>query len=166
MKGFLQRILQDCMKKIILGTSDTWSTSRLSHRPTEPAYYIVDWRISNLSVKSYFGVFCSIRKPQSLIHFQRNYYFLFAHHMFHRIFYRYFFNEFFSEFFLRIFIQNFLCNLKEFSDVFSLYNRLYRLVYCHFYTVLTELSKIKDPHCVLNWMSSLIIKTTTLTMME
>ena len=29
-------------KKIMLGTSDTWSTSRLSHRPSEPAYYIVD----------------------------------------------------------------------------------------------------------------------------
>ena len=32
MKGFLQRILQDFMKKkIILGTSDSWSTSCLSH---------------------------------------------------------------------------------------------------------------------------------------
>ena len=29
-------------KKIILGTSDIWSTSRLSHRPSEPAYYILD----------------------------------------------------------------------------------------------------------------------------
>ena len=26
-------------KKIMLGTSDAWSTSRLSHRPSEPAYY-------------------------------------------------------------------------------------------------------------------------------
>ena len=33
-------------KKIILGTSDAWSTSRLSHRPSKLAYYIVDWRIS------------------------------------------------------------------------------------------------------------------------
>ena len=33
-------------KKIILGTSDAWSTSRLSHRPSELAYYIVDWQIS------------------------------------------------------------------------------------------------------------------------
>ena len=31
------------MKKI-LGTSDAWSTSRLSHRPSEPAYCIADWR--------------------------------------------------------------------------------------------------------------------------
>ena len=29
-------------KKIILGTSDTWLMIRLSHRPGEPAYYIVD----------------------------------------------------------------------------------------------------------------------------
>ena len=28
-----------------LGTSDAWSTSHLSHRPSEPAYYIVDCRI-------------------------------------------------------------------------------------------------------------------------
>ena len=31
------------MKKI--GTSDAWSTSRLSHRPSEPVYHIVDWQI-------------------------------------------------------------------------------------------------------------------------
>ena len=30
--------------KKILGTSDAWSTSRLSHQPSEPAYYIVDCR--------------------------------------------------------------------------------------------------------------------------
>ena len=46
MKGFLQRILQEIMKKIILGTSDAWSTICLSHRPSDPAYYIVNWRIS------------------------------------------------------------------------------------------------------------------------
>ena len=34
-------------EKKILGTSDTWSTSHLSHRPSEPAYYIVDCRILN-----------------------------------------------------------------------------------------------------------------------
>ena len=34
------------IKKIILGTSDSWSTIRLSHRPSNPAQYIVDWRIS------------------------------------------------------------------------------------------------------------------------
>ena len=32
-------------EKKILATSDTWSTSRLSHQPSEPAYYIVDCRI-------------------------------------------------------------------------------------------------------------------------
>ena len=26
--------------------SDAWSTSNLSHRPSKPAYYILDWRIS------------------------------------------------------------------------------------------------------------------------
>ena len=35
--------------KIILGTSDTWTTSGLSHRPSEPAYYIVDCRILALT---------------------------------------------------------------------------------------------------------------------
>ena len=33
-------------EKKILGTSGAWSTSRLSHQPSEPAYYIVDSRIS------------------------------------------------------------------------------------------------------------------------
>ena len=31
--------------KIILGTSDAWSTRHLSHWPSKPVYYIVDWRI-------------------------------------------------------------------------------------------------------------------------
>ena len=30
---------RNCEKRIILGTSDAWSTSRLSHRPSKPAYY-------------------------------------------------------------------------------------------------------------------------------
>ena len=29
-------------KKIILGTSDDWSTIRLFHRPSDPAYHIVN----------------------------------------------------------------------------------------------------------------------------
>ena len=37
MKQFLQRILQEVMKKIILGTSDTWSTSHLSQLTSKPA---------------------------------------------------------------------------------------------------------------------------------
>ena len=32
-------------KYVILGTSDAWSTSHLSHRPNKRAYYIVDCRI-------------------------------------------------------------------------------------------------------------------------
>ena len=40
-------------KKIILGTSDAWSTSCLSHRYSEPAYYIVDWWISTCGVAQY-----------------------------------------------------------------------------------------------------------------
>ena len=46
MKGFLLRVWQGFMKKKILGTSDTWSMSGLSHQLSEPAYYIVDCRIS------------------------------------------------------------------------------------------------------------------------
>ena len=36
------------MKKIMLGTSDTWLMSHSSHRPSEPAYYIEDCRISGV----------------------------------------------------------------------------------------------------------------------
>ena len=36
-------------EKKILGTSDSWSPSRLSHRPSEPAYHIVDCQISKVS---------------------------------------------------------------------------------------------------------------------
>ena len=32
-------------KKIILGTSDTWSMSPLSHQPSNPVYYIEGCRI-------------------------------------------------------------------------------------------------------------------------
>ena len=39
MKWFLQRVLQDFMKKKILGRSNALWTSR---GPSEPAYYIVD----------------------------------------------------------------------------------------------------------------------------
>ena len=46
MKRFLQRILQEIMKKI-LGTSDAWLMSHLSHRSSDPAYYIEDCRISD-----------------------------------------------------------------------------------------------------------------------
>ena len=42
LKGFFLRILQEGMKKMILGTSDPWSMIRLSHCPSDPAYYIVN----------------------------------------------------------------------------------------------------------------------------
>ena len=44
-KYFCKEFCKKSWKKIILGTSDTWSTIHLSHRPSEPVYYIVDWRI-------------------------------------------------------------------------------------------------------------------------
>ena len=37
-------------KKIMLGTSDAWWMSRLSHQPSKPAYYIVDWRIFDIKL--------------------------------------------------------------------------------------------------------------------
>ena len=43
----------------MLGTSDAWSTSRLSHRPSELAYYIVDCRI--LSTSSHSRLLGSIK---------------------------------------------------------------------------------------------------------
>ena len=46
LKQILQQILQQIMEKNILGTSDTWWMCHLSHRPSEPAYYIEDCRIS------------------------------------------------------------------------------------------------------------------------
>ena len=44
-KGFCKEFCKILWKKIIFGTSETWLTSRLSHRPSEPAYYIVDCQI-------------------------------------------------------------------------------------------------------------------------
>ena len=45
MKQFLQRILQEITKKIILRTLDDWLMSNSSQWPIEPAYYIKDCRI-------------------------------------------------------------------------------------------------------------------------
>ena len=53
LKGFLQRILQEIINEIIIGTSDTWSMRRSSQLPSNPAtqqpsdppYYIEDCRI-------------------------------------------------------------------------------------------------------------------------
>ena len=42
--------LQQIMRKIMLGTSDAWSTSHLSQQPSKPAYYIVDcWTFGSIS---------------------------------------------------------------------------------------------------------------------
>ena len=41
-KGFCEEFARFYEKKIILGTSDAWSMSRLSHRASEPAFCIVD----------------------------------------------------------------------------------------------------------------------------
>ena len=38
------------LKKLILGTSNSWSTICLSHRPSDPAYFIVNWRNFNGSL--------------------------------------------------------------------------------------------------------------------
>ena len=48
LKQILQQILQQIMEKNILGTSDTWWMCHLSHRPSEPAYYIEERRLFNL----------------------------------------------------------------------------------------------------------------------
>jgi hypothetical protein len=44
--ALLLRILQE----IILGTSDAWSTIRLSHLPSNPAYHILNWLILILKI--------------------------------------------------------------------------------------------------------------------
>ena len=62
MKGFLQRILQDFMKKILPGRSDAWLTSRLFHRPGKPAYHIVDWRILDEEHFQTLPIVCMKRK--------------------------------------------------------------------------------------------------------
>ena len=42
---FAKNFARNQEKKIILGTSDAWSTIHLSHRPSDLPYYIVNWRI-------------------------------------------------------------------------------------------------------------------------
>ena len=57
-------------EKKILGTSGAWSTSRLSCRPSEPAYYIVDCRIFALRTGT---VSSSLKfKSESLIKSQKH----------------------------------------------------------------------------------------------
>ena len=45
---YFKEFCKKSWKKIILLTSNTWSTICLAHRPSDPAYYIVDWLISEL----------------------------------------------------------------------------------------------------------------------
>ena len=49
------------MEKKVLGTSDAWSTSHLSHRAREPAYYIVDCRIYTILTVLRVGAAAAIR---------------------------------------------------------------------------------------------------------
>ena len=42
--NFFKEFCKKLWKEIILGTSDTWSKSRLSQRLSKPAYYIEDWQ--------------------------------------------------------------------------------------------------------------------------
>ena len=71
----MQRILQEIMKKILLGTSDAWSPIHLSPRPSNPAYYIVNWRIfiqsANIQAddKTWFSLII-IMLAHSNFHFQ------------------------------------------------------------------------------------------------
>ena len=49
---FAKNFARNYEKEIILGTSDAWSMSRSSQRPTNPAYYIEDCRILGQSLLS------------------------------------------------------------------------------------------------------------------
>ena len=71
MNGFLQRILQEIMKKKILGRSDSWPMRRSSHQPSDPVYYIEDCRIFIQMFLVYNSgshyVVAAIRKWQDII---------------------------------------------------------------------------------------------------
>ena len=49
-KSFEGQMSIKVLKKLILGTSNSWSTICLSHRPSDPAYFIVNWRNFNGSL--------------------------------------------------------------------------------------------------------------------
>ena len=53
-KDFWKEFCKKSWKKVILGTSDAWLTIRLSHRPSDPLYYIVNWRILILTISPSF----------------------------------------------------------------------------------------------------------------
>ena len=48
---FAKNFAKNHERKIILGSSDAWSTSNLSQQTSEPVYYIVDCRIFSLPIK-------------------------------------------------------------------------------------------------------------------
>ena len=75
LKGFFQRILQEITKKKkkkILGTSDAWSTIRLSHRPSNPAYCIENWRICSNYVQQCRPYQCSFSRISQFRSLNRN----------------------------------------------------------------------------------------------
>jgi hypothetical protein len=47
---FATNFARNYEKRMILGTSDAWSTSHLSQQTSKPAYYIVDCRILKLLI--------------------------------------------------------------------------------------------------------------------
>ena len=58
------------MKKLMLGTSETWSKSHWSKQPRKPAYYIVDCRIFItyifvISVSEYPCIDCDLKWASS-----------------------------------------------------------------------------------------------------
>ena len=52
MKGFFAKNFARNYEKKILETSDAWSMSCLSNRPSDPVYHIEDCRISGLQLKN------------------------------------------------------------------------------------------------------------------
>ena len=58
------------MKRIMLGTSETWSTSHLSQQPSKPVYYIVDCRIFEGCFYTRYFFFFS--KSQLYLHENKN----------------------------------------------------------------------------------------------
>jgi hypothetical protein len=51
-------------EKIMLGTSNPWSMSRLSHQTGKPAYYIEDFHVSptfNYNPEWNLGLVCSLK---------------------------------------------------------------------------------------------------------
>ena len=54
---FAKIFVRNYEKEIILGTSDAWLMSRLSQRPSDPAYYIEHCQISTLTHTLYFGMY-------------------------------------------------------------------------------------------------------------